>query len=180
MPAVTGATCASTAPEKHDSLICAQHSRASLTSKDLVQVGRTGAGKSSLVNCLFRLQKLSEGAIVIDGVDIAGMGLKQLRSGMSIIPQVQADREGFSFHFDCSNLSCEYHKILHVSLRSPGAGDKSRTRWLLLLLSPVRIQGVGFSYKPLVQVACSSTVSCLCMPSLRPVCCSRLSFCFSF
>ena len=51
-------------------------------------MGRTGAGKSSLVNCLFRLQELSSGSIVIDGVDIAGMGLKQLRSGMSIIPQV--------------------------------------------------------------------------------------------
>ena len=51
-------------------------------------MGRTGAGKSSLVNCLFRLQELSSGSIVIDGVDITGMGLKQLRSGMSIIPQV--------------------------------------------------------------------------------------------
>ena len=57
-------------------------------------MGRTGAGKSSLVNCLFRLQELSSGSIVIDGVDIAGMGLKQLRSGMSIIPQVGRSCEG--------------------------------------------------------------------------------------
>ena len=55
----------------------------------LVQVGRTGAGKSSLVNCLFRLQELCGGSIVIDGVDIAKLGLRQLRGGMSIIPQVQ-------------------------------------------------------------------------------------------
>ncbi len=53
-------------------------------------VGRTGAGKSSLINCLFRLQELCGGSIVIDGVDIAKMGLKQLRSSMAIIPQVRA------------------------------------------------------------------------------------------
>ena len=53
-----------------------------------LQVGRTGAGKSSLVNCLFRLQELCGGSIVIDGVDIAKLGLRQLRGGMSIIPQV--------------------------------------------------------------------------------------------
>ncbi|CAL8468910.1 g8451 [Coccomyxa elongata] len=51
-------------------------------------VGRTGAGKSSLINCLFRLQELCGGSIVIDCVDIAKMGLKQLRSSMAIIPQV--------------------------------------------------------------------------------------------
>lgn len=51
-------------------------------------VGRTGAGKSSLINCLFRLQELCGGSIVIDGVDISKMGLKQLRSSMAIIPQV--------------------------------------------------------------------------------------------
>ena len=51
-------------------------------------VGRTGAGKSSLINCLFRLQELCGGSIVIDGVDIAKMGLKDLRSNMAIIPQV--------------------------------------------------------------------------------------------
>lgn len=52
-------------------------------------VGRTGAGKSSLINCLFRLQELCGGSIVIDGVDISKMGLKQLRSSMAIIPQVR-------------------------------------------------------------------------------------------
>lgn len=58
-------------------------------------VGRTGAGKSSLINCLFRLQELCGGSIVIDGVDIAKMGLKQLRSSMAIIPQVRLHNISF-------------------------------------------------------------------------------------
>jgi len=51
-------------------------------------VGRTGAGKSSLMQALFRMCELSSGRITIDGVDTASLGIGQLRSAMSIIPQV--------------------------------------------------------------------------------------------
>ncbi|KAI2474095.1 ATP binding cassette (ABC) transporter subfamily C member [Diabrotica virgifera virgifera] len=49
-------------------------------------VGRTGAGKSSLVSALFRLSPL-EGSVKVDGVDTVNIELSKLRSTISIIPQ---------------------------------------------------------------------------------------------
>ena len=48
----------------------------------------TGAGKTSVINTIFRLMELDEGSISVDGVNIAKLGLAQLRNAMAIIPQV--------------------------------------------------------------------------------------------
>jgi ABC-type multidrug transport system fused ATPase/permease subunit len=50
-------------------------------------VGRTGSGKSTIALCLFRILEAYEGKIIIDGIDISTLGLKKLRSSLTIIPQ---------------------------------------------------------------------------------------------
>ena len=50
-------------------------------------VGRTGAGKSSLIVALYRLAEITDGSIAVDGIDCSKIKLKHLRRSMAIIPQ---------------------------------------------------------------------------------------------
>ncbi|MGH0130138.1 UNVERIFIED_CONTAM: hypothetical protein FKN15_041189 [Acipenser sinensis] len=57
------------------------------TPKEVGIVGRTGAGKSSLALGIFRILEAAKGEIYIDGINIAEIGLHELRSRITIIPQ---------------------------------------------------------------------------------------------
>jgi ABC-type multidrug transport system fused ATPase/permease subunit len=50
-------------------------------------IGRTGAGKSTLIQALFRFVETEQGAILIDGIDIARVPLPRLRRALAVIPQ---------------------------------------------------------------------------------------------
>jgi len=50
-------------------------------------IGRTGAGKSSVLNALFRLTPICTGSISIDGVDIKNISVRELRTHLAIVPQ---------------------------------------------------------------------------------------------
>ena len=49
--------------------------------------GRSGAGKSSLLTALYRVVELESGSILIDGINIGAIGMHDLRSKLTIVPQ---------------------------------------------------------------------------------------------
>lgn len=50
-------------------------------------MGRTGAGKSSILNAVFRLNPICGGRIIVDGINIAGVPVRDLRSRIAVVPQ---------------------------------------------------------------------------------------------
>jgi ATP-binding cassette, subfamily C (CFTR/MRP), member 1 len=112
-------------------------------------VGRTGAGKSSIMSTLFRLVEISGGSITIDGMNISKVGLADLRSRLAIIPQdptlfrgtIRSNLDPFHEHSDLELWSA----LRQADLVSAEANLDDKSPGRIHLDGVVEEEGLNFS-----------------------------------
>ena len=106
-------------------------------------VGRTGAGKSSLSLAMFRIIEAVEGGIIIDDKNVAELGLQDLRSRMTIIPQEPTIFSG-TLRFNLDPADKYPDAAVHEALQTAGLG-KLVSGFTEGLQHQVSEGGAGFS-----------------------------------
>jgi ATP-binding cassette subfamily C (CFTR/MRP) protein 4 len=115
-------------------------------------IGRTGAGKSSILQVMFRLISPESGTIYLDGIDYLTFGLHDLRRQMSVIPQsatlfaasIRDNLDPFKSHSDeeivkvleevqLKNQVFEFGEGLDVEVRGEGLNLSAGQKQLLCL-----------------------------------------------
>ena len=81
-------------------------------------VGRTGAGKSTLINIISRICEIEKGNMIIDGVNISDIPLNQLRDAITVIPQDPTLFDGsIRFNIDPMNQHTD-EEIMNLLIRA--------------------------------------------------------------
>ena len=115
-------------------------------------VGRTGAGKSSVLQVLFRLVNAESGSVFLDGIDFMKLGIHELRQQMSVIPQtavlfagsIRDNLDPFRTHSDEEILETlkevklkdtilEYDEGLNIEVKGEGISFSAGQKQLLCL-----------------------------------------------
>ncbi|KAK7843264.1 abc transporter c family member 13 [Quercus suber] len=107
-------------------------------------IGRTGAGKSSVLNALFRLTPICTGYILVDGINIADVPVRELRTHFSVVPQ-----SPFLFEGSVSNdfKIWEVLEKCHVKDDVEAAGGLD-----------IHVKGAGTSFSVLCLDECTASV----------------------
>ncbi|VEU45152.1 unnamed protein product [Pseudo-nitzschia multistriata] len=86
-------------------------------------VGRTGSGKSTIVQALFRLLEAEDGQINVDGFNIAEVGLHRIRTSISVIPQHPTLFSGCTVRENLDVFGLHSEEEIYKALKSAHLGE---------------------------------------------------------